>query len=270
MTVVSAFLVPGSALPQLRPDIAPWGRLRDAMGKAGAALAESKPDCVLVYSTQWFAVLDQLWVTRKRSTGLHVDENWHEFGEQAFDIVSDTATAQRCVEGCRAAGIHARGVDYDQFPIDVGTITATALMRFGTDDRPVVIAANNLYHSAEQTERLGGIARAAAEGKRVAVVGIGGLSGNMFRESIDLATDRLFSEADDAANRRLLALMEGGDIDGLRQALPGYAAEARADMGMKHLHWLLGAMEGGFKSATVHAYAPLYGSGGAVVEFAVQ
>lgn len=270
MTVVSAFLVPGSPLPQLRPDVAPWGRLRDAMSAAGKALAESKPDCVLVYSTQWFAVLDQLWVTRQRSTGLHVDENWHEFGEQTFDLVSDTATAQRCVEGCRAAGIHARGVDYDQFPIDTGTITATTLMGFGNAETPVVIAANNLYHSAEQTEQLGGIASAAAAGKRVAVVGIGGLSNNMFRESIDLAADRILSEADDTWNRRLLALMEGGDIDGLRQALPSYAAEARADMGMKHFHWLLGAMGGGFKSATVRAYAPLYGSGGAVVEFSIQ
>lgn len=162
MTVVSAFLVPGSPLPQLRPDVAPWGRLRDAMALAGEALAASKPDCVLVYSTQWFAVLDQLWVARQHSTGLHVDENWHEFGEQTFDIVSDTAIAQRCVEGCRAAGIHARGVDYDQFPIDTGTITATTLMGFGTAHMPVVIAANNLYHSAEQTEQLGGIASAAA------------------------------------------------------------------------------------------------------------
>ena len=270
MTVVSAFLVPGSPLPQLRPDVAPWGRLRDALALAGKSLAESKPDCVLVYSTQWFAVLDQLWVTRKRSSGLHVDENWHEFGEQNFDIVSDTALAERCVQGSNAGGIRARGVDYDQFPIDTGTITATSLMSIGTDQIPVVMAANNLYHNAEQTEALGGIALAAAEGKRVAVIGIGGLSNNMFRETIDLKEDHILSKGDDEWNRRVLALMEGGDVDGLRKVLPQYAAEARADMGFKHLYWLLGAMKGGFKSATVHEYAPLYGSGGAVVEFRVQ
>ncbi|KCB48042.1 2-aminomuconic 6-semialdehyde dehydrogenase domain protein, partial [Bordetella hinzii 1277] len=33
------------------------GRLREALGKAGKSLAASRPDCVLVYSTQWFAVL---------------------------------------------------------------------------------------------------------------------------------------------------------------------------------------------------------------------
>lgn len=270
MTVVSAFLVPGSPLPQLRPDVAPWGRLRDAIQLAGKSLAESKPDCVLVYSTQWFAVLDQLWVTRQRSSGLHVDENWHEFGEQNFDIVSDTALAQRCIEGCNAAGIHARGVDYDQFPIDTGTITTTTLMRIGTQEIPVVIAANNLYHGPEQTEALGGIAMAAAEGKRVAIVGIGGLSNNMFRENIDLHEDHILSENDDKWNRRVLALMEGGDIDGLRESLPQYTKEARPDMSLKHFYWLLGAMNGRFKSAVVHEYAPLYGSGGAVVEFTVQ
>lgn len=270
MTVVSAFLVPGSPLPQLLPEVTPWGRLRDALARAGESLSASKPDCVLVYSTQWFAVLDQLWVTRQRSSGLHVDENWHEFGEQTFDIVSDTSIAQRCIEGCNAASIGARGVNYDQFPIDTGTITATALMNFGTEQLPVVMAANNLYHNAAQTEKLGAIALAAAEGKRVAVVGIGGLSNNMFRETIDLESDHILSEEDDKWNRRILALMEGGDVEGLRETLPDYAKEARADMGFKHFYWLLGAMSGGFQSATVYEYAPLYGSGGAVVEFAVQ
>ncbi|BBA42002.1 MULTISPECIES: DODA-type extradiol aromatic ring-opening family dioxygenase [Burkholderia] len=270
MTIVSAFLVPGSPLPQLRPDIAPWGRLREGMARAGKALAASKPDCVLVYSTQWFAVLDQLWITRERSTGLHVDENWHEFGEQAFDIHSDSTLVEHCVQACNAAGIKTRGVDYDQFPIDTGTITAATLMGFGTADIPVAIAANNLYHSAETTEQLGAIAAATASDKRVAVVGIGGLSNGMFRENIDLGEDHIFAEADDKWNRRVLALMEIGHIDVLRATLPQYASEARPDMALKHFYWLLGAMNGGFKKSTVHEYAPLYGSGGAVVEFSLQ
>jgi len=270
VTIVSAFLVPGSPLPQLRPDIGPWGRIREGFARAGRALAESKPDSVLIYSTQWFAVLDQLWITRERSTGVHVDENWHEFGEQKFDIHSDTDLARQCVEACNAAGIKTRGVDYDQFPVDTGTITATTLMSIGSTELPVVVAANNLYHSAEQTEQLGAIASAAAQDKRVAVVGIGGLSSSMFRENIDMNTDHIVSEADDKWNRRVLGLMEAGDIDALRAALPQYAADARPDMGLKHFYWLLGAMNGNFKKATVHEYAPLYGSGGAVVEFSVQ
>lgn len=270
MTIVSAFLVPGSPLPQLRPDVAPWGRFRDALAQAGRSLASSKPDCVLVYSTQWFAVLDQLWITRARSTGLHVDENWHEFGEQPFEIYSDSDLALRCVQACNEAGIKTRGVDYDQFPIDTGTITATTLMNFGTVDLPVITAANNLYHNAGQTEQLGSIAAAALQDKRVAVVGIGGLSNSMFRESIDLHEDHLISEGDDAWNKRLLALMEDGDLPALRAILPEYAKGARPDMGLKQFHWLLGAMGDRYKQAVVHEYGPLYGSGGAVVEFKLQ
>ena len=38
-------------------------------------------------------------------------------------------------------------------------------------------------------------------------------------------------------------------------------------MGFKHFAFILGAIGGNFNGATVHAYGPLYGSGGAVVEF---
>ncbi|CAB3642799.1 tRNA U-34 5-methylaminomethyl-2-thiouridine biosynthesis protein [Achromobacter pestifer] len=269
MTVVSAFLVPGSPLPQLRPDVAPWGRLADAMRVAGQALAASRPDCVLVYSTQWMAVLDQLWITRARSTGVHVDENWHEFGELPFDILSDVPLAQACVDACGSAGVHARGVDYDGFPIDTGTIAASTMMGFGSQGLPVSIAANNLYHDGAQTEALGRLAAECAgrQGKRVAVLGIGGLSNSMFREPVEPKHDRILSESDDAWNQRMLGLLESGDVDALREQIPHYAREARVDMGFKHFHWVLGALKGTIKRAEVLEYAPLYGSGGAVVQF---
>jgi 2-aminophenol/2-amino-5-chlorophenol 1,6-dioxygenase alpha subunit len=41
-------------------------------------------------------------------------------------------------------------------------------------------------------------------------------------------------------------------------------------MGLKQFHWLLGAMGSRYKQAVVHEYGPLYGSGGAVVEFKLQ
>lgn len=272
MPVVSAFLVPGSPLPKLRPDIAPWGALNVAMQGAGEALAASRPDVVLVYSTQWMAVLDQLWITRPRSTGVHVDENWHEFGELAFDLSGDGDLAQGCVQACRDVGIHARGVDYDDFPIDTGTISASAMMRFGTRDLPQVLAANNIYHDNEQTERLAKLAVDVADeqDKRVSVVGIGGLSNTMFREVIDPGDDRIVSEIDDQWNRRILLAIEAGDTGLLRDMLPRFVAEARVDMGFKHFSWILGALGGKLPPGHVYEYAPLYGSGGAVVEFAIE
>ena len=214
MAVVSAFLVPGSPLPALKPEALGWGRLASAMQRAGRALEASRPDAVLVYSTQWLAVLDQQWLTRKRSQGVHVDDNWYEFGELRYDIHADTALAHACVAASPRHGVHARGVNYDGFPIDTGTIVACMMLGMGGADRPLVVASNNLYHSGAVTETLGALAVAAAgeQGKRVAVVGIGGLSGTQFRTEIDPRNDRIASADDERWNQRILQLVESGDV----------------------------------------------------------
>jgi len=268
MAVVAAFLVPGSPLPLLKPDNLPWGRLAAGYDRAGRALAAADPEVVLVYSTQWIAVLDQLWQARPELKGIHVDDNWYEYGDLPFDLRIDTALTAACVAATAGIGIRSKAVDYDGFPIDTGTIVAT---RFLLRSRPVklVLAANNLYHSAQVTEQLGALAAAcaAAQGKRAAVVGVGNLSGSIFREEIDIAADRVLSSEDDRWNRRMLDLLERGDAAALDRDLPEYARAARADMGFKHLYWILGALGRRFYGARVHAYGPVWGSGAAVVEF---
>ncbi|MCD1648639.1 tRNA U-34 5-methylaminomethyl-2-thiouridine biosynthesis protein [Marinobacter adhaerens] len=271
MTIVSAFLVPGSPLPQLRPDAPNWQQFQTAMTQAGEALKASRPDVVLIYSTQWFAVLDEIWLTRRRSKDTHVDENWHEFGELPYDLYSDVTLANACIEACRGQGVHARGADYEGFPIDTGTIVATTALGIGTEGLPVVVASNNLYDDAEATEKLAAIAVscAAEQDKRVAVVGVGGLSGSVFTTHLEPEDDRIVNSEEDAWNRKVLALIEAGDTASLREVLPAYAKEARADMGFKHMHWLLGALGGRFQGASVLHYGPIYGSGAAVIEFQV-
>lgn len=266
--VVAAFLVPGSPLPCVRRDNPPWGRLAAAMECAGRALETAGADTLVVYSTQWIAVLDQLWQSRPRVQGLHVDENWHEYGDLEFDFRTDVPLAEACIAATAAAGIKTKGVNYDAFPVDTGTIVANHYLNPGSR-RPLVIAANNVYHDWQRTRELGAIAarEAGRLGRRVAVVGVGGLSGSFFRHGIREAEDRIASEAEDRWNRRMLGLMEKGDVKTLLKECPRYAQEARVDMGFKHLAFLLGAMGGGFRAATVHGYGPLYGAGGAVVEF---
>ncbi len=269
MPVVSAFLVPGSPLPRLKPEVLPWGRLAAACQRAGRALAASRPDAVLVYSTQWFAVLDQQWLTRRRSQGLHVDENWYEHGDLPYDLHADIELTHACVAGSSRIGVQARGVNYEAFPIDTGTIVASQALEIGTPDRPLVVASNNLYHDAATTEKLAAMAVACADeqGKRIAVVGVGGLSGSQFRTEIDVRSDRIATPDDDKWNQRILQLVESGDVAQLRALLPEFTREARADMGFKHFHWILGALKGRFPGARVHGYGPVYGSGAAVVEF---
>jgi 2-aminophenol/2-amino-5-chlorophenol 1,6-dioxygenase alpha subunit len=271
MTVVSAFLVPGNPLPMLKPEVPTLGILAEAMHQAGRALAASRPDAVLLYSTQWIAVLDQLWLTRPHSRGVHVDENWYEFGDLPFDIHVDATLAEACVSACPSVGVHSRGANYDGFPLDSGTIAAASLLRIGGKDLPLVVGSNNVYHDGAKTEKLAALAVACAKtaGKRVAVVGVGGLSGAVFRTEIDLREDKIVSAEDDHWNQRILKLMESGDTEQLRSVLPDFGKQARADMGFKHFHWVLGALNGSFKGAKVHGYGPLYGSGGAVIEFKI-
>jgi 2-aminophenol/2-amino-5-chlorophenol 1,6-dioxygenase alpha subunit len=268
MPVVSAFLVHGNPLPFLRPENPPWQPLDVGFRAAAASLAASKPDVIAVYSTQWIAVLDQLWQARPRSRGVHVDENWHEYGDLAFDIRADVELTQAIIGVTPAFGVRSKPVDYEGFPIDTGTIIANNYLNPG-GQLPLVIAANNVYHDWATTERLAAAVVQCADElrRRVALVGVGGLSGSIIREEIELANDRIASKADDAANRRMLALFEKGDARAVLAACSEYAQKARVDMGFKHLAWILGGLGRRYASARVHAYGPTYGSGAAIVEF---
>lgn len=266
--VVSAFLVPGSPLPVLDRDNPAWKPMSEGWQAARAALAASRPDVIVLYSTQWLAVLDELWQGRPRVSGQHVDDNWHEYGAMRYDLRIDTNLARACVAAAEEGGVRSKLVDYEGFPIDSGTITAMHFLN-PHKDIPVLIAANNIYHDWDATRRLGELAveQAILQGKRVAVVGVGGLSGTTFREEIDPATDHIASQNDDTWNQEILRLMEQGRFDDLVAEIPRFAREARADFGMKHLAWILGATGGRLAGAKVHAYGPAYGAGSAVVEF---
>lgn len=270
MTVVSAFLVSGNPLPLLKEDNPPWKTIAEAARSAGRALAESKPDVLLIYSTQWFAVLDQLWQTREHSTGVYVDQNWYEYGDLQMDLRTDVELAKACVETANQRSYPSKAVDYEDFPIDTGTIVANAFLNPGAK-LPAVVAANNLYHDFDTTVALGKLAaeQAAQHGRRAAVIAVGGLSANYFDHDIDITQDRIVNSDDDLANRALLAAMEKGGADRLRNQIATFNASSKGDMGLKHLGWLLGGV-GDFSSATVHGYGATYGSAAAVVQFHVQ
>lgn len=271
MAVVAAFLVPGHPLPLLKPDNRPWVPLMRGYAAAASALDEARPDVVVAYSTQWIAVLDELWQTRSRLTGLHVDENWYEFGDLPFDISIDTALAHACVQGSKEIGVNAKAVDFADFPVDTGTI----VMANSLDPKrrlKFVLAANNLYHDWDTTTRLGAMAvrKANEQGKRVALVGVGGLSGAIFRTEIDIEKDRLASSDDDAWNRKLLSVLEAGTGNQTKDVLGEYVKVAKPDMGMKHLAWVFGGLGEQYARGKVLGYGPAYGSGAAVVQFAVR
>lgn len=271
MTVVSAFMVPGSPLPYLQRDNPPWGRLADAMDVAGQALAKSNPDTIVVYSNQWMAVMDQLWQTRAHISGLLVDQNWHEYGELPYDIHIDKIYAEAAIQGTIDNGVKAKGVDYDEFPIDVGTIIASNFLN-PESKYPLLIGSNNAYHDWDTTLMLGRVVTEQAKklNRRIAVIGVGGLSGSFYRDTIDISKDKIVTDAEDQWNKKILTLIEQGDIDALSNACPDFIKEAKSEMGFKQLAFLLGALGEDYVGAKIHAYEPVYGSGAAVIEFKVS
>ena len=268
MTIVAALLVPGSPLPQVARGNPPWGALATAFDAAGETLAQAAPETLIIYSTQWLAVLDELWLTRPHMQGVHVDDNWHEYGALPYDIRIDTALTAAILKATPAIGVRSKGVDYDGFPLDTGTIVASHFLN-GGGQAALAVAAKNLYHDWHTTEQLGRVAAAQADalGRRVAVIGVGGLSGSFFRDTIAIEGDTIANAEDDVWNRRMLGFLERGEMDAFRAACPDYARAAKVDMGFKHCAFVMGALDWRCTGAIVHGYGPLYGAGGAVVEF---
>ena len=234
MTVVAAYIVPGNPLPYLRPENPPWAGIASACRAAGRSLTAARPDTILLYSTQWMAVLDELWQMRPSFNDLHVDHNWYEYGDLEYQINCDTQLAAACIEGSRAIGITAKGVDYDKFPIDTGTIVANGFLNPG-GRIPLTIGANNLYHSFEDTMRLAEMAVGKARdlGRRVALIGVGGFSGSIFRHEIDISTDGIAYASDDEWNRKMLAkIQQGGSAADLGRFAPAIRQRSEGRHGL--------------------------------------
>lgn len=265
--VASAYLIPGSPLPLLQPGARAFRPIVEGLEHARKSLEAAAPDAIIVYSTGWLAVVDQLWLTRAHMSGRFVDATWHDLGHLDWEIEVDVALAEEALAATSDIGVKSRGVDYDAFPIDAGTIVFSKAVN--VDAKPMVVTSNNLYHDWQKTAQIGrsAVETAVKKGLSVSVVGIGGLSGSIFRHGVDFDEDRIFSSEDDAANGKLIDLIVNADVAGIEQYVPEYSQLARADMGMKHLAFLLGALDGRYTRAECLGYGPLCGSGGAVLEF---
>lgn len=267
--IAGAFWIPG--LPHLlQPEKNPeWARLRAACDELGAAVKTLKPDALLVYSTQWFSVLGTSFQTRARSRGVHVDENWYEYGDLDFDIACDRSMGEACAAAVTAAGFPTKTVDYDSFPIDTGTILAA---RFLNPDGkiPMSIVSSWVYADAEKSKAIGRAMAAAVASKRVLVVASSLLSTGYWNQDIDPAADKVSRPQEDAANRKLLGLFEGGDLAAVEAAIPDFKKSARTDMQMNAFHWLHGVLGGAKTRGRVLAYGPIWGTGAAVMRFDVE
>jgi len=270
-TIQRAYIVPG--LPHLTSNVPveSWEALRRGFRQAGEQVKAAKPDVIVVYSTQWISVLGHSFQTNPNPTGLHVDENWYEYGDFPFDLRVDAALGTRAAAIASSLGLATKTVSYHGFPLDTGTLVA---FRFLNPDNtiPVAVVSCNIYAGQEDSLTLGRAMRRAIEesGRRAVVVACTGLSGRFFTEEVDPRTDRFARAEDDTWNRRVLDLITQGKNAEVLTLSAEYAQAAVADMGFKAFAWLMGALGTPTTPGTVLAYGPVWGTGAAVVEYTVK
>jgi 2-aminophenol/2-amino-5-chlorophenol 1,6-dioxygenase subunit alpha len=272
--IVKGYIMPGLPHVMLPRDSASRLELRDACRAAGANVRGTRPDVLVIFSTQWVSVLGHLVQARPNPKGLHVDENWYDLGDLPYDFRTDLDLARRTIDLGTAAGLQVRAVDYEGFPVDTGTLVALDFLN-PKNEIPVVCISCNIYSGREEELKLG---RAAADavralGRRAVIVASTGLSGHYFTREITDDEDRIVNDADDAANRKLLDLISAGKCADAMDLVPEYAAKTGADMQFKSYYWLMGALGSGRVDDKVKGkvlgYGSIWGSGAAVVEFTV-
>jgi len=267
VTVVAAALVPGMPHLLAGSPAPSWRRLADAAREVGSRLRALEPDAVLLMSTQWFTVLGHQLQLDPRPRGRRTDENWYayDFGHIAYDLRMDADLAACWADEIDAAGLQARRTRYDGFPIDTGTVVASALLDPDGRLRYAQVSCN-LYADADVMARVGTAGTRAAQrsGRRVAVVAVSGLSSGLIQRWISPEEDAVADPAYEQWDRRILELLGGGRVDEALAVREQYGQEALADSQLRALAFLhgAGAVTG---PADVLGYGPVWGTGNAVL-----
>jgi len=268
--VVCGHVVTGLPHPLLVPEQNPgWAALRAGYEEAAKRITESGADLLLVYSTMWPSVIGHQIQARPNPEWVHVDEVFHSLGSMPYSFQMDAEFAHEfCAEGKRR-GLHTRTVDYHGFPIDTGSVVALKLLN-PDNAIPACIVSSNVYSDRAETVVLGKAAAAAIEksGRKAAVVVVSSLSNRLFTDFIEPSEDRIHSPKDEEWNRKLLEFLGDGRLEDTAQLSREIHRQVRVSkvVNFKPLWWLSAAMgQSNNYDGEVHAYAPVYGTGGCVV-----
>lgn len=262
----------GSGLPQplLAPEKNPgWAHVRKGYEKARAILEASPIERLVVYSTMWPSVIGHQIQARANLEWVHVDELFHDLGSIPYTLVGDPEFAHRLAALGKSRGLETRTVDYHGFPVDTGTVTATRLL--DPDNRlKTVVLSSNVYADRAETVVLGKTVRQAIaeDGIPTAVVVVMSLSNRLFTDWIDPAEDRIHSPKDEEWNRKLLEFFAAGRVEDLSQLSREIHKQIRVKkvVNFKPLWWLAAVTgQSNRFRGEVHAYAPVYGTGAAVL-----
>ncbi len=270
MSVVAGVIVPGIPHPLLCPEQNEgWGRLHDGFVEARKVIQDAGAERILIYSTMWPSVIGHQIQALPEPEWVHVDELFHDLGSIPYRFRIDAAFGEAFREAASARGLQARTVAYHGFPIDTGSVVALKLLN-PNNEVPASIVSSNVYADRAETVVLGKAARQAieADGIKTAVVVVMTLSNRLFTEFIDPKDDRIHSAKDGEWNAKLLDFLGEGRLEDVAQLSRTIQDQIRVRkvVNFKPMWWLSAVMgQHNRYEGLVHAYAPLFGTGGAVV-----
>ncbi len=267
---VGGVIVPGLPHPLLVPEQNEgWAQIRRGFEAAREQIASLGADVLLLYSTMWPSILGHQMQAQPEPEWVHVDELFHGLGSIPYRFRMDASFAEAYRDAATTRGLHARTVAYHGFPIDTGSVVALKLLN-PDNELPACIVSSNVYADRAETTVLGKAARDAliAQDKRAVAVVVTTLSNRLFTDWIAPEDDRIHSLKDDEWNQKLLEFLADGRLEDVAQLSREIHSLVRVKkvVNFKPMWWLSAAMGPHNRyDGTVHAYAALHGTGGAVV-----
>lgn len=268
--VVASFVVPVHPHTVLAPDQnSGWRNLRNAFDEAAQTIRDLNADLLIVYSTTWPSIIGHQIQADPNPEWVMVDHDFHDLGSIPYSFNIDAAFARAWDDANRNRGLQSRCVNYNGFPIDVGSVVALTLL--DPDNAiPAVIVSSNMYANRNETTVLAKscLDVIKAQGRRAVAITAMSLSNRMFTDFIQPEDDKIHSLKDDEWNRKILEFLEQGRMEDVGQLSRTIHRQIRVQkvVAFKPMWWL-SAMNGNRNDLTgrVLAYEAIHGAGCAVV-----
>ena len=268
--IVESFVVPVHPHTVLAPEQNEgWNRLRQAYDEAAKIITDSGADLLIIYSTTWPSIIGHQLISDPNPQWVMVDHDFHDLGSINYSFNIDAEFAKLWDKENKSRGLQSRCVNYQGFPIDVGSVVALTLLN--PDNKiPAVIVSSNVYSDRSETTVLAKACRDIVKktGRKAVAITAMSLSNRMFTEHIDPKDDKIHSLKDDEWNRKILEFLGEGRLEDVSQLSRTIQQQIRVQkvVNFKPMWWL-SAMNENRNNLTgkVLAYEAVHGAGCAVV-----
>ena len=268
--IVESFVVPVHPHTVLAPEQNDgWNRLRQAYDDAAKIIRDAGADLLIIYSTTWPSIIGHQLISDPNPEWVMVDHDFHELGSINYSFNIDAEFAELWNAENKTRGLQSRCVNYQGFPIDVGSVVALTLLN--PDNKiPAVIVSSNVYADRSETTVLAKACRDLVKktGRKAVAITAMSLSNRMFTEHIDPKDDKIHSLKDDEWNRKILEFLGEGRLEDVGQLSRTIQQQIRVQkvVNFKPMWWL-SAMNENRNNLTgnVLAYEAIHGAGCAVV-----